>query len=205
MHREWSDSERVGEYLAREIPFRAEAERLLVEAAPASVEAALDLGCGDGRLAALIWDTWPNATVTALDDSEPMLDRARRRFEGSAQVRVIAHDLRDRIPALGPVDLVVSGLAIHHLDDERKDALFREVHELLGAGGTFINLDLFSAPSERAHERFRELIGRRRDDPSDRLRPLSEELDSLRRVGFMQVDCWFKWRELAMVVGVRPG
>lgn len=202
---EWFSPERVADYLAREIPFRDEAERLLIEAAPSTVEAAVDLGCGDGRLAALVSRTWPNAFVTALDNSEPMLARARTRFAGSPQLRLIVHDLCEPLPDFGLVDLAVSGLAIHHLDDQRKIALFREVHDQLRPGGALINLDLFRAPNRRAHERFQELIGRHDDDPSDRPCTLLRQLDDLREAGFRQVDCWFKWRELGLVVAVRSG
>jgi len=201
---EWSDSERIEDYLKREIPFRDEAERIALEAAPQVVDAALDLGSGDGRLAQLVVENWPGAEVLAVDNSIPMLARARARFADAPNVRVEAHDLENRLPAFGPINLAVSGLAIHHLADRRKQALFGEVYSLLRPGGAFINLDLFSSPSQRAHERFRELIGRREEDPADRLCALDDELRFLRDAGFVRVDCWLKWRELGLVVGYRP-
>jgi hypothetical protein len=51
---EWSDPERVTEYLAREIPHRDIAEGMLLEALPERVGRVLDIGTGDGRLLALV-------------------------------------------------------------------------------------------------------------------------------------------------------
>jgi SAM-dependent methyltransferase len=131
-----------------------------------------------------------------------MLDRARERFEGDPLVDVRQHDLRDPLPEIGAADVVVSGLAVHHLEDERKRDLFGEIYSLLPKGGVFANLDLVRSASACLHERFRREIGRIEDDPSDRLAGLSEQMSWLRDVGFAEVDCHFKWLELALIVAV---
>jgi tRNA (cmo5U34)-methyltransferase len=118
-------------------------------------------------------------------------------------VELQAHELGLPLPVEGPFDAVVSGLAIHHLEDERKRALFGEVRALLAPGGVFVNLDLVSPASPRIHERFRHEIGRTEDDPSDRLADLGEQLGWLRDAGFSEVDCHFKWLELALLVALR--
>jgi SAM-dependent methyltransferase len=200
---EWSEPERVGDYLSREIPHRLIAETMLMEALPKQVERFLDLGTGDGRLLAAIRERHPDARGVGFDASEPMLGRAAERFAGDALVELRRHDLRLPLGDTGPADAVVSGLAIHHLADERKRELFGEIHTLLTRGGVFANLDLVSAASPWLHERFRREIGRTRDDPSDQLADLSEQLDWLREVGFDEVDCHFKWLELALVVAVK--
>jgi tRNA (cmo5U34)-methyltransferase len=99
--------------------------------------------------------------------------------------------------------VVVSGLAIHHLSDERKRALFREVHALLAPGGVFANLDLVASSTLERHERFRQAIGRVQDDPTDRLAGLCEQLEWLRKAGFQAVDCDFEWLELALFIARR--
>lgn len=199
----WSDSERVAEYLSREIPHRATAEEMLLQALPRRVERFLDLGAGDGRMLALVRGRHPDATAIGLDSSEPMLARAGGRFEGDPAVELRAHDLGRPLAERGPFEAVVSGLAIHHLEDERKRELFGEVHALLSPGGVFANLDLVRSASPRLHKRFRREIGRTEDDPTDRLAGLSEQLNWLRGAGFAEVDCHFKWLELALTVAVR--
>jgi tRNA (cmo5U34)-methyltransferase len=200
---EWSEPERVAEYLSREIPHRPIAEKMLMEALPEQVERFLDLGTGDGRLLAAIRERHPGSRAVGLDASEPMLARVAERFDGDPLVEIRPHDLSLPLGDAGPADAVVSGLAIHHLADERKRELFGEVHALLTPGGVFANLDLVSAASLRLHERFRREIGRTEDDPSDRLADLSKQVGWLRGVGFGEVDCHFKWLELALVVAVK--
>ena len=130
-----------------------------------------------------------------------MLARAAERFAADPAVEVRVHDLRDPLAEDGKFDAVVSALAIHHLEDERKRELFAEVHSLLRPGGVFANLDLVKAPSEELHQRFRHEIGRVEDDPLDRLADLGAQIEWLREAGFSEVDCHFKWLQLALIVG----
>lgn len=51
---EWSNSGRVAEYLAREMPHRDVAEEMLLSALPQQITRFVDLGTGDGRLLALV-------------------------------------------------------------------------------------------------------------------------------------------------------
>jgi SAM-dependent methyltransferase len=206
---EWSEPGRVSEYLAREIPHRDVAEQLLLEALPTRIGSFLDLGTGDGRLLALIRGAHPHARGVGLDASEPMLMRARERFAADESIDLIEHNLiapltgLDALEDAGPLDAIVSALAIHHLDDTRKRALFGEVHELLRPGGVFVNLDLTTSPAPALHARFREAIGRVQDDPTDRLADACEQLSWLCAAGFASVDCRFKWLELTLFVAVR--
>jgi SAM-dependent methyltransferase len=200
---EWSEVGRVAEYLSREILHRQVAEDLLLEALPERVDRLLDLGSGDGRLLRLVHERHPAARGIGIDSSEPMLDRAAARFGGDPSVELRRHDLASPLAELGPFDAVVSGLAIHHLEDERKRQLFVEVHDLLAPGGVFANLDLVRSATLQLHERFRREIGRVEDDPSDRLAGLSVQMEWLRDVGFGEVDCHFKWLELALIVAVK--
>lgn len=203
MPSEWTDPARVAEYLSREIPHRDTAEELLLDALPQRVGRVLDLGTGDGRLLALVRSRYPEAQCVGVDSSQPMLTRAAERFGSDATVELEVHDLDQRLAVSVPFDVVVSGLAIHHLGDERKRALFGEVHALLAPGGVFANLDLVVSATPEQHERFRRAIGREEDDPADRLADLCEQLGWLRKIGFREVDCHFKWLELALMVAVR--
>ncbi len=205
MSDEWGDPGRVAEYLSREIPHRAIAEEMLLEALPSRIERVLDLGTGDGRLLAAIRDRYPDALAVGIDTSEPMLARAADRFEADPLVEFRTHDLAIPFADTAPLDAVVSGLAIHHLEDERKRDLFEEIHTLLTPGGVFANLDLVTSASSRLHERFRREIGRTQDDPTDRLADLSDQIGWLRNAGFTEVDCHFKWLELSLVVAVKKG
>jgi SAM-dependent methyltransferase len=202
--KEWSNPERVAEYLSREIPHRQTGEAMLLQALPERVDRFLDLGTGDGRLVSLLRSAHPEAEAVGLDSSEPMLARAKERFDGDTDVEFRSHDLRDRLPQIGSFDAIVSGLAIHHLEDDRKRELFAEIRTLLAPAGVFANLDLVKAPTPELHERFRREIGRPEDDPADRLADLCDQLDWLRAAGFADANCHFKWLQLTLVVGTAP-
>jgi tRNA (cmo5U34)-methyltransferase len=197
---EWSDRNRVAEYLAREIPHRAIAEEMLLQALPEQVARFTDSGTGDGRLLALVESRYPAAEGMGLDSSAPMLDRAKERFGEDPRFVLREHDLRLALQLDQEVDAVVSGLAIHHLEDGRKRELFAEIHDFLSAGGVFANLDLVRPASARLHERFCREIGRVEDDPTDRLAGLDEQMKWLREAGFAEVECHFEWLELALIV-----
>jgi len=213
---EWAQPERVDEYLRREIPHRDFAEAMLAAALPERVERFADLGCGDGRLIALVRERFPAAAAVGLDSSPTMLARAMERFAGEDGVELVEADLAEPLSAaiggapsglsaMGEqLDLVVSGLAIHHLEDERKRSLLAELATLLRPGGVFANLDLVRAATPQLHERFRREIGRVEDDPSDRLADLTEQLQWLCDAGFTAVECHFKWLELSLVVAEKP-
>lgn len=206
---EWRDPEHVGRYLemADRFPRRDEGESALLEVAPADVRRILDLGAGDGHTLALLLAARPGATGVGLDFSGPMLAAARERFDGESRVELAQHDFGTRLPDLGRFDLVVSSFAIHHLEDERKRALYREVFELLEPGGAFANLEHVASPTERLHREFFDAIGEpiEHEDPSDRTVAVETQLGWLREVGFEHVDCHWKWREMALLVGTRPG
>jgi SAM-dependent methyltransferase len=200
---EWSDPGRVAEYLSREIPHRLTAEEMLLEALPPRIERFLDLGTGDGRMLALVRSRHPDAAAIGLDSSETMLARAATRFGGDPLVELHTHELGVPLAETGPFDAVVSGLAIHHLEDGRKRELFGEIHALLAPDGVFANLDLVRSASPRLHERFRREIGRTEDDPTDRLADLTKQLGWLSEAGFGEVECHFMWLELALLVAVK--
>jgi tRNA (cmo5U34)-methyltransferase len=202
---EWLAAEKVEEYRGRadRIPHRAEGEAVLLELLPERVERVLDLGCGDGRLLALVLEARAGAGGVAVDFSPPMLARARERFAGVPQVELRGHDLANPLPDLGDFDLVVSSLAIHHLENPRKRELYGEVFRVLAPGGRFSNLEHVSSPTLALHRDYLELA-RVPEDPSNRLLDVETQLGWLRELGFADVDCFWKWRELALLSGVRP-
>jgi tRNA (cmo5U34)-methyltransferase len=204
----WRDADHARAYLGArdEIPYRAQGMTALAEFLPAEVGRVLDLGTGDGVTMALVRELRPGATGVAADFSAEMLALARERFAAD-DVEVVTHDLTEALPVeWGAFDLVVSSFAIHHVPDVRKRALYGEVHDRLSPGGTFLNLEHVASATPRLHDEFLAALGidPADDDPSNLLAPVAEQLDWLRSVGFVDVDCHWKWRELALLGAVRP-
>ncbi|MGA1985607.1 MAG: class I SAM-dependent methyltransferase [Candidatus Sulfotelmatobacter sp.] len=206
----WTSNEHARDYLERvdSISHRGEGESALLEFIPPSARRILDLGTGDGRLLALVRAELARrgqllTEAVAVDFSPTMLDEVRKRFSGEASVSVVGHNMDGRLPALGRFDAVISSFAIHHLVHERKRVLYAEIHGLLNPGGVFCNLEHVASPTPRLHQEFLERIGFtvETEDPSNKLLDVETQLEWLREIGFVDVDCCWKWRELALLVG----
>jgi tRNA (cmo5U34)-methyltransferase len=178
----------------------------LLEFIPQTTRRVLDLGTGDGRLLALVKREHPNTEAVAIDFSPAMLEAAKKRFAGDSSIAVVAHNLDDPLPDLGRFDAVISCFAIHHVVHERKRALYSEIHALLNPGGAFCNLEHVASPTSSLHEQFLRGIGftLETEDPSNKLLDVETQLQWLREIGFVEVDCHWKWRELALLAGRRP-
>jgi SAM-dependent methyltransferase len=127
-----------------------------------------------------------------------------------------------------PFDVVVSGYAIHHQPDRRKQALYAEIFDLLKPGGLFLNIEHVASPSrwiegifeayfidslyDRQSRRDQsqsrtdvaETYDRRPDKEANILASVEAQCAWLRAVGFEDVDCYFKVFELAIFGGRRP-
>ena len=145
----------------------------------------------------------PAARGVAVDFSPLMLGKLKTRFGSASRVEVVDHNLDWPLPFAGTFDVVVSSFAIHHLEHERKRDLYSEVWALLEPGGVFCNLEHVASASPYAHERFLEAMGipASDEDPSNKLLDVHTQLEWLRGIGFLDVDCYWKWRELALLVG----
>ena len=204
----WTSSDHARDYLERadSILHREEGEAALLEFIPPKARRILDLGTGDGRLLALVRREQPDTDAVAVDFSETMLEAVRKRFVTDSRVTIVAHNLDDPLPGLGKFDAVISSFAIHHVVHERKRALYAEIYGLLNSGGVFCNLEHVASPNPRLHKEFLERIGFtvETEDPSNKLLDVETQLGWLREIGFADVDCHWKWRELALLAGQRP-
>jgi tRNA (cmo5U34)-methyltransferase len=203
----WSSPEHSKSYLERadSIPHRREGEATLLEFLPGRVGRFLDLGSGGGRLLGLVKAAQPNAEAVAVDFSAAMLEVLRDAHRTDANISIVEHDLSSPLPELGKFDAVVSSFAIHHVTHERKRSLYREIFEVINPGGVFLNLEHVASATARLHEGFLAQLDLtpETEDPSNKLLDLELQLDWLREIGFIDVDCHWKWRELALMAGAK--
>ncbi|MFC7788275.1 class I SAM-dependent methyltransferase [Microbacterium sp. MAHUQ-60] len=102
--------------------------RLILDAVPAAARTALDVGTGNGLLAADLHRRVPH--VTGLDTDSGVLDSARREVEG---VRWLQGDVMTYPFAEAQFDVVASVATLHHLPD--LDAALRRLAMLTAPGG----------------------------------------------------------------------
>lgn len=208
----------------------------------------LDLGCGDGALGRKMIQAFPSSKGVMMDFSEPMLETARSKLLNEEtgisekHVKILHGDFSKtdwRTPFLfkrqehdeeeqgwSTFDVIVSGFAIHHLPDNRKRDLYREIYEMLSPGGVFLNLEHVASPDETVEGIFDEAfvdsmykhyqgIKTREeceaavqydlnvDREANVVVPVETQCQWLREIGYQHVDCYFKFLILALFGGVK--
>jgi tRNA (cmo5U34)-methyltransferase len=187
----------------------------------------VDLGCGDGILGRSVMTAYPDAKAIMVDHSEPMLEHARKAAEeAELECEFVQGDMAQPLNSVlngRRPDLVVSGYAIHHLPDDRKLSLYQEIYDALSPGGMFVNVEHVASPSielekfwenacigqiventEAEWDEVAEAYYARPDMADNILAPVETQIAWLRKIGFEQADCYFKFLELAVFGGVKP-
>ena len=168
----------------------------------------LDLGAGTGLFSQHVLDRYPRANFLLYDVADKMLGVAQKRFrDHGPQFHYFVGDYRE-LETRQNFDLVISSLSIHHLSDEEKRGLFRQIHGVLRSPGVFINVDQVQGETqfirslywdhwleqvhrvEKSEERIQESVSRR--TTYDREATLVDQLTWLKEAGFENVDCVYK-------------
>ncbi len=155
----------------------------------------LDLGTGTGETVAVVLARHPGASAVGVDKNERMLGAARARLAG-LPVELEVANLVDPLPA-GPFDLVVSVLAVHHLEGPDKAALFARIAGVLRPGGRFVLGDVV-IPVDPADAVTPGLEGH------DRPSTVADQLRWLADAGFDAAEVWSE-HDLAVLRADRPG
>jgi trans-aconitate 2-methyltransferase len=96
-------------------------------------EAAIDAGCGSGRVTAELARRLPEGRVLAVDGSEAMVAKAHERL--GDRVSYLVADLSE-LEVDEPVDLVFSTATFHWIRDHER--LFRQLRAVLRPGGRLV-------------------------------------------------------------------
>ena len=194
----------------------------------------LDIGCGDGVLGATLLAQYPTSRGVLLDFSQPMLDAARGRLNGQAsQLDFVLCDYAEpqwsqTVAPLAPFHAIVSGFSIHHQPDDIKRRVYSDIFTLLALGGLFVNLEhvesktalgvaLFEESfvdslvryhgarnSGMTREQIAQQLYNRPDKAANILATVDTQCEWLRAIGYDDVDCYFKYYEMAVFGGRRP-
>ncbi len=189
----------------------------------------LDLGGGDGFITEAIKRRFPDNEYILLDGSADMLEMARRRLEGTS-VTFIQQSFEQYVetpPREQRYDCIYSSNAIHHLDFNGKSLVYSKVLRELDFGGLFLNIDVVLSAT-RGSERWQQnmwrdwinenLRGKGREDevgkyddlpqvarrkPENKPSKLVDQLWLLERIGFRDVDCFYKYGMFALFGGTK--
>jgi len=177
----------------------------------------LDLGCGDGILSRIVLGLDEKATITLVDGSQEMVDAAADKLGKRKNLSYFRSSFQELVkgdPIEDSYDLVMSSLAIHHLSGDDKVSLYEYIYNRLNPGGHFLNIDVVLAPTEELEDWYMQvweewIVRRKAEGKTDRdftdiIRrykecednvpdTLSFQLNALEKIGFVQVDCFYKY------------
>lgn len=180
-------------------------------ASSAIIRRVLDVGCGAGNNTLKLRESVGNDfDVDLLDLSRPMLDRAVQRVSevSGGRTQAIQSDFRTAPLTEGVYDVILAAAVLHHLrDDEDWEAAFQKIHRLLAPGGSVWITDLVTQETpavqammwQRYGAYLESLNGEEyRDrvfayiDREDSPRPVTYQLELLKKVGFQHVELLHK-------------
>ena len=176
-----------------------------------------DLGSGTGLLSSFWYRHFPKSEYLLIDIAEEMLDVAKKRFSGSANIKYKVLDYSESMPEGNP-DLIISALSIHHLENTDKKRLFKRVYESLVDDRLFVNYDQFCSDSSVINEKIEEywINGIKKSGVSkieyarwierkklDREISINQEIQWLKDAGFRNVECIYSKGKFGVIVSVK--
>jgi tRNA (cmo5U34)-methyltransferase len=206
--------------ILRLVPHYHEQHELILQLLPFDRQSPLqmlDLGCGTGVLSHVLLRTFPNAKLVSLDLAANMIETCKRNLAAFAN-RVTPKQGDFGKDDIGSgYDLVVSGLAIHHLDDAGKQDLYKRIFRSLNPGGIFINREIVLGSSPALtkcyEEWWRQFVKANGETDDTWFRKYFEEdipasvedqLAWLKQAGFTDVGCHWRYINFAIFGGKKP-
>lgn len=188
------DAEKYLELMHTEVPDYDRLQDATAAATrPLDARTILELGTGTGETARRILAAHPHARLIGLDSSQDMLTAARQTLDPD-RVDLRHQAIEGSLPE-GPFDLVVSTLAVHHLEGEAKADLFARVHSVLRPAGRFVLADV--VVPERSEDALTPI-----DPDFDFPATTAEQLGWLEAAGFSASVRW-RHRDLRVLLADR--
>lgn len=189
----------------------------------------LDIGCGDGILTKNVQEKYPENIFYLLDGSSVMIEKAKQKFKGDnfTFIRQTFEEYIDLSSDDLKYDFIFSANAIHHLDFLGKSKLYAKLFHELKCGGLFLNIDTVLPSSELSEKwqfnmwtdwinetlyknNFKDEIGKYDNLPlryksaaENKPSALFDQIQLLNRIGFRDVDCFYKYGIFAIFGGTK--
>ncbi|MBE9185946.1 class I SAM-dependent methyltransferase [Microcoleus sp. LEGE 07076] len=205
--------------IPRLIPHYREQQDLILQLIPFETNAnikVLDLGAGTGILSALILQAFPQAKVLAFDIAQNMLKICQTNLSAfGKRLRLQQGNFAEDDFGSG-YDLVVSGLAIHHLDSAGKQHLFHQLFQSINPEGILLIRDIVTGATPKLTEQYEKLWRQYmkvngEDDTAWFQNYLKEDIPSsveeqtkwLAEAGFADAGCHWRYLNFAIFGAVK--
>jgi len=174
----------------------------------------IDVGAGTGLLSEMVLNKYPQARIELIDISSDMLQIAKERLVSFPNVTFTQADINDIKIEHNKYDAVVSSLAIHHLTDTDKKNIYRKIFYGLKAKGIFMHAEQALASNEYLQETYhttwlnkikksglsaKEIEMGLERVKLDKRTPLETQLAWLKEIGFINVDCLYKYYDFVVM------
>ena len=179
----------------------------------------IDLGCGTGTVAKRISEKFPNSKIVCLDIASNMIDIAKHKLSEHKDTKFIIGDF-SKIDFDNKFDVVVSSLALHHLENDTcKKKFYNKIYDILTDFGQFMNADVVLASTDYHQKinliRWIEFMNKivSKDEilnywipkykEEDRPAKLMDQLKWLEDIGFKSVDVIWKYYNFSVYGGFK--
>ncbi len=217
-----TEAKEFDEIIVKLIPYYDQMVRALIDSihcdnlAPIRI---IDLGCGTGTISMRISEKFPNSKIVCLDIASNMIQIAKHKLSQHKDAEFLVGDF-SKIDFEGKFDVVVSSLALHHLDtDNDKKTFYQKIYHLLNDSGVFINADVVLASTDYQQEiymdRWIEYMNRQVSkeeilskwiptyNSEDKPAKLIDQLKWLEKIGYRNTDVIWKYYNFAVYGGVK--
>ncbi|MGV7222512.1 MAG: carboxy-S-adenosyl-L-methionine synthase CmoA [Nitrospinales bacterium] len=211
--------------LERSVPMYTECQKLVVEMANCFIKdesKVYDLGCSTGTLIKLLATSLPDKSdvvFAGVDNSAPMLERARKKLNGIVpECELIESDIEADLK-MSNASLVIMNYTLQFLSPPRRDAMVKKIFQALNPGGAFILIEKVIAESGEMDELFVQShhdfkhkkgyskleIAKKKEALDNVLIPLklSENINLLKEAGFDKTEVFFKWLNFAGIISIK--
>lgn len=179
----------------------------------------LDIGCSDGLMIEKLLKKFNGkGYYTGVDISEPMLEKAKKRFEDNINVNIYNCDLRTDFPQYD-YDVITSVLSIQFTPIEYRQRIIQNIYDHLNSKGCFIMVEKVLGNTDSLNELFvrnyydmkknngytEEQIERKRLSLEGVLVPVTSNwnIDLLKQAGFKQIDVFWKWMNFVGYIAIK--
>ena len=217
-----TEAKEFDDIIVKLIPYYEQMISALVDSIPFDSNSEIriiDLGCGTGTTAQKISVRFPNSKIVCFDIASNMIDIAKHKLSNHINSDFIVGDF-SQIDFKERFDVVVSSLALHHLEtDSDKKEFYAKIFKFLNDKGVFYNADVVLAATDYQQElnliRWKEYMNKSVStneienkwiptyEAEDNPAKLIDQIKWLEDIGFKSVDVIWKYYNFGVYGGIK--